>query len=375
MRIAMVGSRGIPAPGGVESVVRALTKHLLARGHEVIVYGRAHCLVGAPGPEAGTVILTPGLRGKHAETITHTASAMWDLMRRKVDVVHVHSPGPALLSWVPALAGRPVVFTVHGPDWRGRKWSGPAKSLLSLGLRIGMRTAAAVTAVSKLLADELSERFGREVACVPNGTEPVRAAPLERIRRWGLAHENYALFVGRVEPGKGLDVLLEAWSSIASKPGGCKLVVVGDWRASTYGRACRRAAGENVIFPGTQSEPTLGELYAHACVVVQPSVLEGMSLILLEAAAHGRCIIASNIPENVGVLGDSAVYFNCEDAGELAEKMGRYLQRPRERQRLGASARDLVRSSYSWAASAAEMEKVYRRVLSGRPGRARKERT
>lgn len=341
----------------------------------MIVYGRAHCLVGAPGPEAGTVILTPGLRGKHAETITHTATAMWDLLRRKVDVVHVHSPGAALLSWMPVLAGKPVVFTVHGPDWRGPKWSGPAQSVLGLGLRIGMRAAAAVTAVSKSLADELSGRFGREVAFIPNGAEPVHPEPLERIRRWGLAHENYALFVGRIEPGKGLDVLLEAWWSVASKPGGCRLVVVGDWRASPYGRACRRAAGENVVFLGTRFGPALGELYAHAGVVVQPSALEGMSLILLEAAAYGRCIIASNIPENVDVLGDSAIYFDCEDAGELAERMGRYLRRPRQRQRLGASARDRVTSSYSWAASAAAMEKIYRRVLSERPGRARKGRT
>jgi len=375
MRIAMVGSRGIPAPGGVESVVRALTKHLLARGHEVIVYGRAHCLVGAPGPEAGTVILTPGLRGKHAETITHTATAMWDLLRRKVDVVHVHSPGPALLSWMPVLAGKPVVFTVHGPDWRGPKWSGSAKSVLGLGLRIGMRTAAAVTAVSKSLADELSERFGREVTFIPNGAEPVRPEPLERIRRWGLEHENYALFIGRIELGKRLALLLKAWEALASEPGDYKLVVVGDWQTSPYGRECRRAAGKNVMFLGMQLGPTLAELCSHAAVFVQPSVLEGMSMVILEAAAYGRCILASDIPENVDIMDESAVYFTRDDPADLAGKLGQYLRSPGDRQRMGDLARDHVTASFPWASSAAGMEKIYRSVLSARRVRARKERT
>ena len=134
MRIAMIGSRGIPARiGGVEHVVEDLTRHLVARGHDVIVYGRKHYLAGAGQPQAGRCIVTAGLSGKHLDTFTHSASAACDVLRRKVDVVHIHSPGPALWSWLPAMAALPVVFTVHAPDWQREKWSLPAKCVIRGG--------------------------------------------------------------------------------------------------------------------------------------------------------------------------------------------------------------------------------------------------
>lgn len=366
MRIAMVGVRGIPArSGGAEHVVQELTRELVGRGHDVLVYGRARYLAGSDAPTAGLSLVTPGLHGKHLETITHTATALWDLPRRKVDVVHLHSPGPALLTWLPALQGRPVVLTVHAPDWQRDKWSLPAKWMLRGGLRIGMRLADEVTAVSAPLADELRTRFGREVTYVPNAAPPVEPAAPDAIRRWELPGRGYALYVGRIVPEKRLDLLVRVWREIATR---CRLIVAGDADATAYGRHCRRAAAAapNVLFVGPQYGRMLAELYTNAAVVVQPSAVEGMSLVLLESAAYGRCVIAADIPANRQVLAGACLYFRRDSAAELKRQISRSLDSQALRAETGASARRHVLERFSWCKSATEMERLYRKAVANR---------
>jgi len=366
MRIAMIGSRGIPARvGGVERVIEELTRELASRGHEVIVYARPYYVAGASAPPAGRTIVTPGLRGKHLDTITHTATAMFDVLRRGVDVVHIHSPGPALMSWLARACDKPIVLTIHAADWKRRKWSAPARVMLKAGLDCGMRLAGAVTAVSEPLAAELSRAYDREVIYVPNAVRPVQPRPLKAIRRWGLRDEQYALYVGRIVPEKRLDLLLRAWATMGrSQP----LVVVGDAGQNSYGRRCRRRAGRNVLFTGPQYGEVLAELYSHAALVVLPSDLEGMSLVLLEAAAYGRCILGADIPANIATMGDSILYFSSGDIGELCGQIGRSLNAEALRRDFGRRARAHVGSKYSWPASAEQMESIYRRTGSARRG-------
>ncbi|MCP4376386.1 MAG: glycosyltransferase family 4 protein [bacterium] len=367
MRIAMLGLRGLPArSGGVEHVVECLSDELIDRGHEIIVYGRPDYLRGSEPWTGGQVVLTGGLGGKNLETFTHTATAVWDLMRRDVDVVHIHSPGPALWSWVAALSGRAVVLTVHAADWHRDKWSLPAKVMLNLGLGIGMRVAREVTSVSESLADELSERFGRDVEFVPNSVGDVHPVPpgeLLNSPECPLRPDRYALFVGRIEPEKRLDVLLRAWAKASTELKGCQLAVVGDFMSTSYGRECRRNAPQGTVFLGPQHGKRLAELYSNAAIVVQPSVLEGMSLVLLEAAAYGRCILTTKIQENVVILRDSGVYFKRDDVDELAVMISRYMKSERERSLLGSQARSEVAKKPAWRDIAITMERTYQRAL------------
>lgn len=364
MRIAMVGCRGIPARcGGAERVVDELTRELSARGHEVLVYARGYYVAGLDPPAAGKRIITAGLAGKHLDTITHTATAMLDLSRRGADVVHIHSPGPALWSWVPALRGMPVVLTVHAPDWRRDKWSLPAKAIIRFGLACGMKLADAVTAVSAELARELSQRFSRDVAFVPNAVRPARLQRPDAIRRWSLPGGGYGLYVGRIVEEKRLDLLLRAWGKVG---GTATLVVAGDAAGGAYGRRCRRIAPRNVLFVGPQHGKVLEELYSNATIVILPSALEGMSLVLLEAAAHGRCILASDIPANRQVMGEAALYHRRNSVSELADQIRRYFYNEELREAHGKKARRLVTSRYKWSNVADQMERIYVETMTGR---------
>lgn len=364
MRIAMVGSRGIPArSGGVERVVEQLAGELARRGHELIVYCRGGYVSRTENTDPVKRIFTPGIGGKFLDTITHTSTAMLDLLFRKVDVVHVHSPGPAMLAWIPALARKPLVLTVHAPDWRRDKWPMTAKMALKMGLACGMRLADAVTAVSPSLAGELSELYGREVSYVPNAPGPTISPENEIIDELNLTSDNYGLYVGRIVPEKRLDLLLRAWRGAeVSAP----LVVVGDVDASRYGRDCRKQAPpDGVIFAGPRYGGQLAGLYANAALVVQPSVLEGMSLVLLEAGTYRRCIIAADITANRDTLGDSALYFKPDDISELSGLICRCLEQETLRSDKGRRAGKFVKAEYSWTDSASRIERIYQQVLRG----------
>ena len=360
MRIAMIGSRGIPAAtGGVEHVVEELSAELIALGHEVLVYARPGYLRrGAGGRRVSArVIATPGLGGKHTEAITHTATAMWDVLRRKVDLVHIHAAGPALLSPVAAAAKLPVALTVHAPDWQRRRWSAGARAALRAGLALGMRFATAVSAVSLSLRNSLADTYHREVVWIPNGVRPAQPAGPSAVAAWGLKGEAYALHVGRIVPEKRLDLLLVAWREI--RPG-MPLAVVGDAEQDPrYAARCRELADESVRFLGPVYGEPLAGLYSNAAVVVQPSELEGMSLVLLEAASHARCIVARDIPANREALGEAMAAFAGDDAGNLGGAIMKCVQDREYRQRLGRTARRRVIEKFAWPEVARQYERMY----------------
>jgi glycosyltransferase involved in cell wall biosynthesis len=359
----MIGTRGLGASeGGVERVVELLAAGLSARGHEVLVYGRERCISHEPIRVGGQSIVTGGFGGKHLETLTHTATACWDVLRREVDVVHFHSPGPALLLPLVAAVGLTTVLTVHAPDWRREKWSRPARLVLRAGLAAGMRLADGVTAVAPHLAAELERQFGRSVTVVPNAVEPWRISDETDLQRWGLTEDRYVLHVGRIVPEKRLDVLLDAWRRARLD---VPLVIAGGVGDGGYAERCRRQSPGGVYWLGAVRPDVLDSLYAHTRFVVQPSVLEGASLVLHEAATHGRCVIAADIPANREVLDEAAVWVPPDDAAALAEAMIRCNKDGALRREIGCLASEHVASAFTIQRMVSTMESMYEAVTRG----------
>ena len=91
-----------------------------------------------------------------------------------------------------------------------------------------------------------------------------------------------------------------------------------------------------------------------------------MSLVLLEAAAHGRCVLAASIPANVDAMEGSIMYFDPDDFAQLAEQIGRCLKQADLRDALGRKARDFVQRRYSWNLTVGQYERIYREAMTGK---------
>ncbi len=369
MKIAMLGVKAVPCPGGIATYAEQLGARLVNRGHEVTVYCRPQYLNGdgravyLPPYKGIERRLTPGLRGKYLDALTHTFTSVLDSLRRDYDVIHVHGSAPAVMAPLLRLRPRrPVVVTIHSLDWQGDKWGPLATAAMRLGASIPVRLAHELTVVSRNLAAFYSEAFGRDPTCIPTGVGLPEILPARQIeRKWALKSGEYILFVGRLTPEKGLDCLLAAYQALETDK---KLVLVGGTNfKDRYVDDLREQANGKVIFTGYLQGALLAELFSNAYLYVQPSTLEGMPLAVLEALSYGRCVLTSDIPGNREALGECGYTFRVGNVDDLREKLAMLLRE----QEMVAAQFELgikhIRREHNWERTTDEFEKLYQRLV------------
>jgi glycosyltransferase involved in cell wall biosynthesis len=273
------------------------------------------------------------------------------LAARRRGVVVAQSPYEAagVHLWRTLLPGRlrpRLVCEVHG-DWRAasRLYGSPARRLLApVADRVavwGLRHAERVRAVSELLEQLVREAgyagdLDRFVA-YSDFRAFLEAEPLP------VPEDQVALFVGVLEPCKGVDVLLEAFARVVRELPGARLQIVGEGprRAELEAQARRLGLGPSLVFRGTFPRRELPALLDAARLLVLPSRSEGLPRVIVEAMARARPVVATRvggIPELVehGVTG---LLVPPEDPDALADALVRLLADRDLAARMGAEAR------------------------------------
>lgn len=353
-KIAMMGHKHILSrEGGVEIVVNELAVRMAGLGHKVTCFDRSGKHVS--GAKLSEKTEHHGVKIKPVWTIdkkglsamTSSFSAAVEAAFGDFDVVHIHAEGPAAMCFIPKLAGKKVVVTVHGLDWARAKWGGFAAKYIKWGEKQAVKHADEIIVLSRNVQEYFRSEYSRETVYIPNGvTRPELRAADEIKKIWGLEKDSYVLFLGRIVPEKGLNYLIEAWKGINTDK---KLVIVGGSSdTDAFMDKLREVAGGNVIFTGFQQGRVLEELYSNAYIYTLPSDLEGMPLSLLEAMSYGNCCVVSDIPECTEVVEDKAVVFPKGNVEELRGTLQTLLDEPENTQRYKLSSADFVCSKYNW---------------------------
>ena len=128
LRIAMAGTRGIPAAySGFETAVENLARRFADRGHEVTVYCRPHMTERRSEYAGAALVHLPTIRSKHLDTLAHTLVSTAHLATwLRPDVALYFIAGNAPVVPLARLAGIPSVLQIDGLDSERAKWSGPA---------------------------------------------------------------------------------------------------------------------------------------------------------------------------------------------------------------------------------------------------------
>lgn len=365
MKIAIIGQKGIPViAGGVERHVDDLSRQLVKLGHEVYVYTRwNYSDRRAQEYEGVRLINLPSIPTKHLDAISHTLLAIFDLMRRPVDVVHFHSIGPSALIWLARILkpNTPIVATFHSQCYHHRKWKFPARAALRAAEMLCCFFADKVIAINRNLADYASHRYNINPVYIPNGVLLPKAYGSDNIReRWGLEPNSYILSMGRLIAHKGIHYLIEAFKQIDTDK---KLAIVGDgFFTDSYVQELKQMAldDKRIIFTGVQSGEVAQELYAHAYAFVQPSESEGLSIAMLEAMSYQKPMIVSDIPENRVAIEGAGVLFVNRCVSDLKNKLEALIKNPDQAAILGARARQRVEDRYNWEVIARDVEFVYK---------------
>jgi len=363
MKIAMVGQKGIPATyGGIERHVEEVGTRLAARGHQVSVYCRLYYTRTKEKYHGVRLIRLPSVRTKHFDTASHCALATLDSLFRSYDIVHFHALGPSMFSFLPRMVGSKTVVTVHGLDWQREKWGAFASWVLRRCEYPAVRFPSRTVVVSRTLHDYFLEKYDKETVVIPNGTNLPTPRPLSRLRKMNLEPRNYILFVGRLVPEKGCHFLLEAFERINPE---LKLVIAGGSSfSSEYVDGLKKHASDKVILLDYVYGEALDELWSNAFLVVLPSTMEGLSISLLEALSHGRCVLVSDIPENMEVVEDCAPSFRSKDVDDLTDKLRMLIGSPDLVARYEEKGRHLILTRFTWDGVTSSLENLYLELLS-----------
>ena len=279
----------------------------------------------------------------------------WQWIRRprvRAEGDLVHAPSLA----VPAPGRRPLVVTVHDLVFeRFPEYLTPhGVRFHRRGLAVTSREAAAVVAPSAFVRDELLEHgmSPDRVFVAHHGVAP--PPPLDGVTP-GAAGPPFALFVGTVEPRKGLDTLLDAVAALrASGHPELTLVVAGahgwgdlpdlqqpwvDWRRDVDDR-------------------TLDALYAQAVALALPSRYEGFGLPVVEAMAHGCPVVTSTAACLPEIAGDAGLLVPPDDVDALAGALAALLDDEPARAALAARGRERA-DRFTWRASAEAHRTAY----------------
>ncbi len=374
MKIAFIGQKGIPAiSGGVEKHVEELAVRLAAQGQDVFVYVRDHYTDPKLAEYQGVrLIHLPSIRTKHLDAITHTFVATLHALFQDYDVIHYHSIGPSVLSFVPRIL-KPkarVLATFHSRDYFHKKWGVFARAFFHIAEYLTCTVPEKTITISETLATYAKERYGRDTVCIPNGADAGYESDMAPLHTWGLRKERYVLSVSRLVRHKGIHYLIKAFRELEEKnkiPNNFKLVIVGTHAGTPEYEQYLKVMAEgsqNIVFTGEQSGKTLAALFSHAALFVQPSEDEGLSLALLEAMGYGLCPIVSDIPANLeAIRGGSGVSFAAKDTEALKKELAYYINRKEEAAIIGKLAKERAEDCYSWDAIAQKTLETYQDIL------------
>jgi glycosyltransferase involved in cell wall biosynthesis len=252
------------------------------------------------------------------------------------------------------LFGKKTIVTIHGLDWKRKKWGLFARIFLKFCEYPAVFFPNKTIIVSQALKEYFEQKFRKKLYFIPNG---INVDEISLKENADVKNAEYILFVGRLVPEKGIHYLIKAFNELRTAK---KLIIVG--RPSftdTYEEYLRSLARENTEFLGFIQTEDLEKLYRRAYVFVLPSEVEGSSVSLLEAMGYGRCVLVSDIPESLEVVGDCGLSFKSTDYLDLKDKLQYLIDNPGVVSEIGLRAQKRAAEKYNWDSIINELEKLY----------------
>lgn len=369
MKIGLVSPYDYAYPGGVTEHVARLDENFRRLGHTVRIIAPSSSdeidLVNGNVYKVGSPVSVPANGSVARVTLSlKLAGRVKEILRQeRFDVIHIHEPlAPALPLSVLRHSDAINVGTFHACAETNFAYFYGKPVLKRFVRKLHGRIA-----VSQPAMDFVSQYFPGDYAIIPNGIDSTRfekdVAPIQEFCD-GMFN---ILFVGRYhERRKGLKYLLRALEFVRRKFPRTRLIIAGRGKEKGYQRYLRKHDIEDVVFVGFVSEEDLPRYYRTCDVFCAPSTgQESFGIILLEAMAAGRPVVATDISGYASVLthGREGLLVRPKDEEALATALMDLLGNPTLRARMGSVGRETARK-YTWEKVANSILNYYEEVLA-----------
>lgn len=370
LRIALVGTRGVPARyGGFETAMEEVGRRLVERGHIVTAYCRNGNSGAQPDPDAYLgmrLIHLPALRHRSLETLSHTFASATHVAfsRRRYDAVIMCNGANSVAIPVLHAAGVPVAVNVDGLEWRRSKWGRVARRYYRAAEGLSVRWADALVADARGIADYYWWEFGAGMREIPYGAPDLSDMGTDRLTELGLTADGYHLVVARFEPENNVAIMIEGYlRSDARLP----LIVVGSNPYPTdYADTVQRLADRSDrvrLLGGVWDQELLDQLYKGALTYLHGHSVGGTNPSLLRAMGAATATIAYGCTFNREVAGEQGIYAATSD--EVARALTEAEEFPLAMRRRGAGLAGRARERYTWDAVTDAYEQLCRDLAAG----------
>lgn len=364
MKIAMIGTRGVPASyGGFETCVEELGKRLVERGHEVTVYCRDSYYDQKQRSYLGMrLIYLPNLKRKSLDTLSHTFLSVLDAVREPFDVLMIFNAAnsPSLL--LPRLLGKKIAINTDGLEWKRGKWGPVARNYYKFSEWLCTKLAHRIVADSTGIQNYYLERFGVDTVYIAYGAYIIQSRKPELLDAYGLTRDEYFLQITRFEPENNPLLTIDAFKRIRTDK---KLVLVGGVPyESEYSRQIKAQARENILLPGPiYDNALLNELWCNCYAYIHGNEVGGTNPALLQSMASGCFTLAIDVPFSRDVLKDGGIYFE-KRTDDLALKMQWALDHPAELDNFKSKAVTRIREHFSWDMVTDRYESLFHELIA-----------
>ncbi len=364
MKVAMVSPYDFTWPGGVTAHVSQLTRELNRLGHQVQVLAPHSPSRECADPDT-FVPLGRSVPVPSGGSIARVSLSWWlyrrirDLLEQEsFDIIHLHEPlAPILPLFVLEHSNAVNIGTFHAYYSR--------QHLYRLGHPIVKRWHQRLhgrIAVSPAAMSYVQRRFPMDYKIIPNGIDVDHFA--QGVEPWPQFQDGKTnlLFVGRLEKRKGLKYLLQAYSRLKWELPNIRLIVVGPGNLDKDSHRILGASNpQDVVLAGRVSYEDLARYYASADIFCAPATgAESFGIVLLEAMAAGKPVVASDIAGYNGIIrhGRQGLLFPKRDTEAMASALRFLVLNPDLAQQLGKTGRRMV-EQYRWSSVANQVESYY----------------
>ena len=361
MRIVILGTRGIPANyGGFETFAEHLSTRLVARGHEVTVYCRAHYTSPRQLEYQGVRLkVLPTIRHKYFDTVVHTFVSALHAIGGRYDAALICNAANSPFAPLLRVAGTPVAINVDGLEHKRKKWNWLGRKYYLLTERLATILPNETVTDARVIQDYYAASYGAPSTMIAYGAE-IERRPNPSVRRWRVEPNRYVLYVSRLEPENNAHLVIEAFKKVRTAH---KLLIVGDAPyAHEYIKELKARArrDKRIIFTGFVFGSDYRALQQNAYCYVHATEVGGTHPALLEAMGFGNCVLTLSAPENIEAIGDAGIIYS--DENDLAEKLQRVLRDGSQVHSFRQRAQLRVQEYYDWDYVVDQYERLFARL-------------
>lgn len=357
MKVAIIGTVGVPANyGGFETLVEQLVRHKSSEDIQYAVYCSKKSYQEERWVYHGAKTEYIGLNANGIQSIPYDIISLIKAARKSDVILVLGVSGCAFLPIFRIFSKKKLIINIDGLEYRRDKWNKWVRKFLKFSESQAVKYGDVIVTDNKAITDYVMEEYDKPSELIAYGGDHVIMDVEDQfttrvLREYGIESNGYALGICRIEPENNVHTILEAFEAVKKK-----IVFIGNWHKSEYGRALEKKYKDSqyvMITPAVYDLNVLNVIRSNCSFFLHGHSAGGTNPSLVEAMFFEKPVVAFDCIYNRETTENKAFYF--KDVAELAG----LLEKPSLQYANGSVMLEIARRRYTWKTIVQQYESLY----------------